>query len=405
MINELNIIENLELLLESTLILYGAGLCGIETYYQLRYAGIGVAFFCDSESTKWGEFIDNVEIVSPEKLIELDREEDLVVIISTNKASAFEIIENLEKLELRTRNVITLLGLEILFAQNANNPRINKEYRDFIFETERWRKELSVLKHKSTFMSRINYTYLKNNVLVYLPAKVGSSTICSSLNAINLGNIHVHLLVDPPSEYSIKPLFETVLDAMRKHERIRIITLIREPIARAFSLIFQSLDSLGPYFSMSAGESFINSCTKILENDAFRLKSANMCFGYQFDWFDYEMKSAFDVDVFQHPFDKEKGYSIIKQGNVEVLLMKLEKLNSLESIIGQFVGAPHFKLINANEGSKKIYKHLYKNVREVIKIPREIVDLYYKDNPRMDHFYTEEEKAGFLKKWECNIAD
>ena len=48
---------------------------------------------------------------------------------------------------------------------------------------------------------------------------------------------------------------------------------------------------------------------------------------------------------------------------------------------------------------------MYKNVRDVIKIPRDIVDFYYKDNPRMDHFYTEEEKTEFLKKWESNIID
>ena len=69
--------------------------------------------------------------------------------------------------------------------------------------------------------------------------------------------------------------------------------------------------------------------------------------------------------------------------------MKLEKLNSLESVIGEFVDAPNFRLLNANEGSSKIYKYLYKNVREVIKIPRKIADLYYKGNPRMGHFYTE----------------
>ena len=113
----------------------------------------------------------------------------------------------------------------------------------------------------------------------------------------------------------------------------------------------------------------------------------------------------FGIDVFEYPFDKEKGYSIIKKDNIEVLLMKLEKLNGLEQIIGRFAGAPHFKLINANIGEKKQYAYLYKDVKDTMKIPREVFDFYYKGNPRMDHFYSEEEKAAFLKKWEKNIVD
>jgi hypothetical protein len=123
-----------------------------------------------------------------------------------------------------------------------------------------------------------------------------------------------------------------------------------------------------------------------------------------FNWFDNELKAFFGIDVYAHPFDREKGYSIIKQGNIEVLVMKMEKLNSLESVIGEFIGAPQFKLVNDNVGSNKIYKYLYKNVKDAVKIPREIFSVCY-GNPRMSHFYTEEEKAAFLKKWEKNIVD
>jgi glutamate mutase epsilon subunit len=122
-----------------------------------------------------------------------------------------------------------------------------------------------------------------------------------------------------------------------------------------------------------------------------------------FEWFDVELKAVFGIDVYDYPFDREKGYSIIEQDNVEVLVIKLEKINSLEQVIGDFVEVSDFKLINSNVSDKKPYKYLYKNMREEIRIPREVVDRYYKNSPRMKHFYTEEEINMFYKKWEKNI--
>ncbi len=125
---------------------------------------------------------------------------------------------------------------------------------------------------------------------------------------------------------------------------------------------------------------------------------------YQLIWFDTEMKAILGIDVFEHPFDKEGGYSIIKQDNIELLLLKVERLSKLEPVIGEFVGAPHFRLLRANEADDTPLKYLYKNVKDNIKIPEEtLTELYKKSNTFMDHFYTEEEKDGFYKKWSRDI--
>jgi len=87
-----------------------------------------------------------------------------------------------------------------------------------------------------------------------------------------------------------------------------------------------------------------------------------------------------------------------------VLVIKLEKLNSLETVISEFIGVPRFKLVNNNEADSKSYKYLYKQVKDKIKIPREVFEFYY-DDPRMNHFYSDEEIEGFYRKWENNIAN
>ncbi|GAB0120261.1 hypothetical protein Acid7E03_43330 [Acidisoma sp. 7E03] len=121
--------------------------------------------------------------------------------------------------------------------------------------------------------------------------------------------------------------------------------------------------------------------------------------GYQFEWFNKELKAVFGVDVYRHPFDQDKGYSIIKHDHVEVLVIKLEKLSCLEGVVGNFVGRPEFKLLKSNEARHKAYYPLYKDLKERIKIPRELIDLYYADNGYMNHFYSDREKIDFLQSW------
>jgi hypothetical protein len=145
------------------------------------------------------------------------------------------------------------------------------------------------------------------------------------------------------------------------------------------------------------------------ENYLFRHFMDSFCcpikYGKMFDWFDWEIKEIYGIDIYEYPFDKEKGYSIIKKGNIEIMIYRLENLNKLESIVGDFVGLDDFKLESANTAEQKPYNSIYREFAKTILLPKEYVDFYYKNNPRMDHFYSKEEKRQFLTKWSSNIVD
>lgn len=96
---------------------------------------------------------------------------------------------------------------------------------------------------------------------------------------------------------------------------------------------------------------------------------------------------------------RKKGFQIIKKGNVELLLIKTEKLNGCQEVIGQFIGIKNFKWMNANVGTDKPYKFIYNEVKGTIKIPKQIIEFYYKRNKCMDHFYSLEEKKKFSERW------
>jgi hypothetical protein len=408
-INELRLIENIDILFESKIILYGAGLFGTKMCKDLGILGVPVSYFCDSDIQKHGMNLNGIEVISPNGLKDLDDSEDLTIIITTAAASiAEQIIDILNGLYLKTRNIFTMYGLNISLLKNINDSRFDEKGRDLyhkMCEIEKMNREYYLRTMRLRLLISYTQVYLESNdcIVVYTAGKVGSSSIVASLNATGVSSCQPHFLrKEFYYKWNIgfpKESIDKCCDIFRCSDKVKIITLVREPVSKDISRFFQDLDLFGRTLFIQPGDSFMNVATNFIVNKKPLYHHA----WTQFEWFDIELKSVFGVDIYDHPFDREKGYSIIEQGNVEVLAMKLEKLNGLESVIGEFVGAPDFKLVNTNVGNEKLYKYLYKNVLEVIKLPREFFAQYYENNPQMDHFYTKDEIASFRKKWENNI--
>jgi hypothetical protein len=402
MINELKLIDNFDILFNNKIILYGAGQKGIEILKQLKGTGVHISYFCDSDSEKHGNIISGVEVISPQKLRKIDKNETIVIIITSVRLDFIEqIINMIKRMYFNTGYVFTAFGFEIAILKNINNPRINDDFRNNFILSNALKKAISIYSTKNSD-AQACLSCIGNNksVLVYQSSKVGSSSVTESLFKVGIPNLHIHYVNGHFGDYVDE--IGDFIKIYKKNKPVKIITLVREPLSRDFSSFTFLLYAKRIITCPSYNDSFIDNC--VLWMNEIALNFPWGCkYGFQFDWFDNEFKAVFGIDIFEHPFDKEKGYSIVKQDNVEVLVMKLEKLNSLESIIGKFVGVPHFKLINANEGNNMLYKYLYQNIKDTIKLPRKLVDLYYKGNPRMDHFYTEEEKETFLKKWKKNI--
>ncbi len=112
----------------------------------------------------------------------------------------------------------------------------------------------------------------------------------------------------------------------------------------------------------------------------------------------FELKDNFDIDIYSQGFDRERGFRIYRHGNTEAFVYKLEKLDSLENEIRDFLDRPDFRLIRANDGSEKYLRFLYEGAKERFTVSQEYVDFYYQDNDRMNFFYTAEEQERFLSR-------
>ena len=65
------------------IVLFGAGINGLKALE--KYGRENVAYFCDNDSSKHGTFIENVEVISFEKLQQLELSQYNIVITPENR--------------------------------------------------------------------------------------------------------------------------------------------------------------------------------------------------------------------------------------------------------------------------------------------------------------------------------
>lgn len=120
------------------------------------------------------------------------------------------------------------------------------------------------------------------------------------------------------------------------------------------------------------------------------------------------MNSFFDAfnqnifNLYEHSFDKEKGYSIMKKGNVEVFVYQLEKLNTIAKEMSDWIDQTPFENWTIkNDASSKWISEYYKQVKKEVKIPNRLFDICY-DAPWVKHFYSESDIEKFKYSWRKN---
>lgn len=407
-IKDLDLIENIDILFEKDIIIYGAGNYGKKSIEILEEAGFSVLAVCDSAVEKWGGcFCEQYKIISPIELSKICKEKNIAIIITmSNPEYVKQVLKMLDYCGMEYMDCYTYFAMKYVLSFDNVKIKFSESYRKKIeyvnISNFEWEKKCLL---KSDRFQVINELIVSNPIIVYQPSKVGSSTVTSSLVKAGVNVTHTHSINSSwypewMMGYKVSQTEEIELgiEILRSLKNVKIITLIREPIGRDISQFFQAfthdviMKTKHNVPDILKGlNSFIDDCSSFGE------------LGYEFEWFNNEIKEVFGVDVYKHNFDKEKGYQVIKEKNVEILIIKMEKLNQCEEIISQFVGIDQLKLEVRNAGKDKPYYFTYKNAKEQIKIPGQVIDRYYKNNPAMSHFYTEKEKNDFLRQWKNNI--
>ena len=188
-----------------------------------------------------------------------------------------------------------------------------------------------------------------------------------------------------------------------------LISLVRDPVARNMSYFFQGIETTFAYDLKTALKT--KPQLAILEDLSELFYRAYLSDGTgalkdndPTSWFDVELKHALDIDVYEVTFPAQKGFSIIENSHVKLLLLRMEDLNRCaEQAFYEFLGLENFSLKKGNYGEDKYYAMIYKSFLDYIKIPEEYFLKLY-ESKFCRHFYLESEIANFKKYWQKNMV-
>lgn len=257
----------------------------------------------------------------------------------------------------------------------------------------------------------IVYDYNKSSdYFIYQMGKVGSTALEKSLSRSKhfhslYGSGPCYVYVEQTRKGVLKKLRRTFGDALKRFaikrkEKIKIITIVREPIGRSFSMFFQDL----PYWLYSyIGRYGVDTRDEGLDIlvDAYWKAFDHK---YYDSWFDCELKRFTGIDVFEYPFNFDLGFVTIKNQKFEVFVTRSEDLGKFSVIEGLKEFCDTDISINpTNIGEKKWYSSVYKKFRSEIEINETQFKRFF-DCKTSKHFYNKEEIEEFKKKYVNAVA-
>jgi hypothetical protein len=217
-------------------------------------------------------------------------------------------------------------------------------------------------------------------ILVYQMGKVASSTVYGSIKGVAASEVHhVHRLVrsnierietehhrrgwTPPSG---PPEIAALLEFIATRQPAKVITLVRDPIARNISYYFHNLDKI-----LSRERAHELPIETILHGFTER-------FPYSDDpltWFDYEFNVALDTDVYGSGFRAGMRAHRWQAGPYDILLLRADAPDEAKcEAVRSFLGLEQLTLTSTNLAEEKPVADAYRAFREVVKFTPDYVD-------------------------------
>ena len=247
----------------------------------------------------------------------------------------------------------------------------------------------------------------RNPVIVFQMGKVGSSTVVDALEASGCGPVlHVHTLTGEELGRAVARQRGSAAPYLHEHLitssvllrklkdglfPCRIITLTREPVARAVSHVFEDnrkkMEQVRQRHGAFTAADVMAVVTDLLRTDNGIADPTR--------WFDRELRAVTGVDVFARPFDADRGYTIFESSPAPVLLLRMEDLDrALRPALADFLGVDPASVLvgRRNVGAQTWYAELLQEVKNTYRLPEPLAERVY-GTRYVRHFYGEEAVA------------
>jgi len=247
----------------------------------------------------------------------------------------------------------------------------------------------------------------EDNILIYQMGKVGSTSLAKALGERAL---QIHNFYPSNEPWSHKPFYRSSLykrpvhwifyrlirEGVRRRSKLKIITLVRDPISRNISMYFHHLHyRLAYYFSEIRPSRDSREGIDALV-DCFRETFDHR---YPLDWFDNELKRFTGVDVYEYAFDAVTGWSKIEVGGISLLIVQTERLRDCWHAVEEFCGRK-LEFLEDNQGRRKWYGTLYSEFLDRYSLSADELDEIYSSR-YATFFFSEKTRAELRWKWQC----
>jgi hypothetical protein len=257
-------------------------------------------------------------------------------------------------------------------------------------------------------------------ILVYQMGKVASTTVFDTLEQLGLANpvYQIHFLTPGGIErgrafyrsINASTLPEHIVVGMALAWKLRrtpgarckVITLVRDPIARDISGFFQHAETSHRTLTYEHGQVALRHTAEFRQELERFFEAYDETTDFACTWFDSELKTVFGIDVYRHPFPHESGYTIIRGNSATVLVLRAENLNQcLATALREFLELPEAVRIpvrRANTVEDRRVADAYRRVSESLRLNRGTCERVYASR-HCRHFYSDREIQGFIARW------
>lgn len=233
----------------------------------------------------------------------------------------------------------------------------------------------------------------RTDIIIYQMGKVASQALQRAFLEHDYKVQHIHWMLDDTGEFpGIRP--HIVEKIKNQEQQFKIITTVREPVARNISAFFQQVAKYCQQNNMDY--------TKATAEELHELFLKVYDIHWPDEWFKREMLPVLNFNAFANNFDHDKGYTIYPDRFHPIMIIRVENINEvLEKAIKEFLDIDNIKMVYYNVGIKKNINKFLNPIYEkflTLKLPDEFINKNY-ELQYAKHFYTEDEIKKLKYKW------
>ncbi|HEY3402078.1 MAG TPA: hypothetical protein VGK59_01760 [Ohtaekwangia sp.] len=260
------------------------------------------------------------------------------------------------------------------------------------------------------FFVRYSFTILRARqvVIVATPGHVGSSSLWATLKASAWERgtlvVGIHSLNEKTTKVNLSAR-HVLQDVLRffltrkilNKKKIHIVTVVRDPIARALGAIFQSYSFLKQFENQLQDDVSLNLevVKKFMLETGYMMNTVK----YQVSYYQKEIPHYYQIRA--ELYDMNFGGNVfVKSESRSLSILTLENFNRDFPLFFEHHHqiSPKLKIKNTNASRGGKYAELYTYCKNNLKFESEVVDSIY-NNDFLIHLYGQKQLDAFKEKW------